>query len=358
MESMVIDREFWRNRNVFLTGHTGFKGGWLSLWLQQLEAKVTGYALEPSTSPALYNLADVGKSMTSCFGDIRNFDLLKQSMWDAKPEVVIHFAAQPLVRPSYKDPIDTFSANIMGTVHLLEAARLTPSVKAVLNITSDKCYENQEWSWGYRENDRMGGHDPYSCSKGCAELVASSYRKSFFQEKQIGLASARAGNVIGGGDWSADRIVPDAVQAFAAEKKLVLRNPMATRPWQHVLEPLAGYLLLSQCLYQHPQQFSQGWNFGPHQEDACQVSTLVEMIAEQWGQGAGWEQDKETHPHEAGYLKLDCSKATAELKWKPLWRLDRAVAETIDWYQNAFSAKDMCAYTLQQIATYQRELTA
>ncbi|MCW5202165.1 CDP-glucose 4,6-dehydratase [Desulfobulbus sp. US4] len=355
---MVIDKTFWRDRNVFLTGHTGFKGGWLSLWLRQLGAKVTGYALEPSTSPSLYKISHVANGMTSCFGDIRDLDLLKKTMQEVAPEVVIHMAAQPLVRASYQDPVNTYTTNVLGTVNLFEAVRFTPTVKVVLNITSDKCYENLEWPWGYRENDRMGGHDPYSCSKGCAELVTASYYKSFLQEKQIGLASARAGNVIGGGDWSADRIVPDAVRAFAAGKAVTLRNPKAIRPWQYVLEPLAGYLMLCQRLYQQPQQFSQGWNFGPQQEDACSVSRLVEMIAAQWEQGTGWEQDKRTNPHEAGYLKLDCSKANAELQWRPLWRLDRVVAETANWYKQALhETADMRIYSERQIEVFQSELT-
>jgi CDP-glucose 4,6-dehydratase len=347
---------FWHNRRVFLTGHTGFKGGWLALWLQQLGAKVAGYALEPSTNPSLYRLARVGDGMTDCFGDIRNLPLLTKEMQAAEPEIVIHLAAQPLVRASYKDPVDTFSSNVLGTVHLFEAVRATSSVRAVLNITSDKCYANQEWPWGYRENDPIGGHDPYSCSKGCAELVTSSYYKSFFKEQGVGLASARAGNVIGGGDWSADRIVPDTVHAFTAGQQIVLRNPMATRPWQHVLEPLAGYLLLCQRLYEEPDRFSEGWNFGPYQEDVCSVSELVALMAKHWGGNTGWEQDKGAHPHEAHYLKLDCSKAHTQLGWKPVWRMQQAVRETVDWYAQALNEIDMQAYTLEQIATYQDEL--
>ena len=352
----VTDPSFWRNRRVFLTGHTGFKGGWLALWLQQLGAKVTGYALKPSTVPSLYRLARVGEGMTSCFGDIRDLSLVKKEMQSATPEVVIHMAAQPLVRASYTDPVATFSSNVIGTVHVLEAVRATPSVRAVLNITSDKCYENQEWPWGYRENDPMGGHDPYSCSKGCVELVTASYYASFLHEQGIGLASARAGNVIGGGDWSADRIVPDTVQAFAAGKQVILRNPKATRPWQHVLEPLAGYLLLCQRLYEEPDRFSEGWNFGPYQEDACTVSELVALMAEHWGGNAGWEQDNEAHPHEAYYLKLDCSKAQTQLGWKPVWRVQRAVRETVDWYAQVLKDIDMRAYSLEQIPMYQDEL--
>ena len=352
----MIDPFFWKGRKVFLTGHTGFKGSWLSLWLKQLGAHVTGYALEAPTVPAIFEVAKARETLQkSIHGDICDIDTFKKSMQEASPEIVIHMAAQSLVRDSYTDPVRTYNTNVMGTVHMLEAARSTSSVKAILNITTDKCYENNEWVWGYRENEPMGGHDPYSNSKGCAELVSSSYRRSFLQDSKIALATARAGNVIGGGDWAKDRIVPDAMHAFINNKPLLVRNPLATRPWQHVLEPLSGYLLLCQQLIEQPKEFDQGWNFGPNDEDAQPVATLADIMVKSWGENAQWQLDEGAHPHEARDLKLDCSKAKTLLKWNPIWNLDRALSETVQWYKAWHNNEDMHKFTLRQIENYQQD---
>jgi len=354
----VIDPTFWKGRKVFITGNTGFKGSWISLWLGQLGAKVTGYALEAPTNPSIFQITEVDKALVdSIHGDMRDAAALTSAMREAEPEVVIHMAAQSLVRDSYTDPVGTYSTNVMGTVNLLEAVRKTPSVNAVLNITSDKCYENKEWIWGYRENEAMGGYDPYSSSKGCAELVTSAYRRSFLQDAGIALATARAGNVIGGGDWAKDRIVPDAISAFIENRPLIIRNPMATRPWQHVLEPLSGYLTLCQQLINHPEEYAEGWNFGPNDEDVQPVSSLADTMVKLWGDNAQWQLDDGAHPHEARYLKLDCTRAKTQLKWKPIWGLDRALDETVRWYKSWHNKKDMHGFTLRQIASYQQEHT-
>ncbi len=327
VEGVEMNMAFWRGKRVFLTGHTGFKGSWLSLWLQQLGAEVTGYALQPPTNPSLFDVANVGarhdiaSSATSAMAQP-----LSRAMREAAPDIVIHMAAQPLVRHSYVDPVETYSTNVMGTVHLLEAVRQTPSVRAVVNVTTDKCYENKEWVWGYRENEPMGGYDPYSNSKGCAELVTSAYRSSFFNpakygEHRVALATARAGNVIGGGDWADDRLIPDILRAISAGQPVVIRNPHAIRPWQHVLEPLSGYLQLAQRLYEDGVAYAEGWNFGPNDEDAKPVQWIVERLTQQWGEGASWQLDDGDHPHEAHYLKLDCSKAKMRLDWQPRWHL-------------------------------------
>lgn len=356
---MVIEQEFWRDRKVFITGHTGFKGSWLCLWLQRLGARVTGYALEPPTTPSVFEEAKVIKGLEkSIVGDIRDANLFSQYMQKMKPGIVIHMAAQSLVRDSYINPVDTYSTNVMGTVNMLEAVRKTPTVKAVLNITSDKCYENIECIRGYREDDPMGGYDPYSSSKGCAELVSSAYRKSFLQDEGVALATARSGNVIGGGDWAKDRIVPDAIRAFVANETLMVRNPHATRPWQHVLEPLTGYLLLCQKLVEQTEEFSKSWNFGPDTEEVKPVSTLADIMIKSWGGDARWRADKGMHPHEANYLKLDCSKAKTLLKWKPVWQLERGLDETVRWYKAWHQKRDMYSYTLDQIETFQKEYLA
>ena len=353
---MVIDAVFWKGRRVFLTGHTGFKGSWLSLWLNQLGAKVTGYALDLPTDPSIFDDAEVNTAVEkNITGDIRDIEFFTNAMQQAEPEIVIHMAAQPLVRDSYVDPVGTYATNVMGTINMLEAVRNTPTAKAVLNITTDKCYMNNEWIWGYRENEPMGGHDPYSSSKGCAELVSTAYRKSFLQDAGIALATARAGNVIGGGDWAKDRIVPDAMRAFMENKPLLVRNPTATRPWQHVLEPLAGYLMLSQKLIEQPENFSEGWNFGPNEEDAQPVSMLTDIMANSWGEGAQCRMDKGDHPHEAQYLKLDCTKAKNLLQWEPIWRLERALNETVLWYRAWHQNKNMNEFTINQINAYQQE---
>jgi len=355
LEKMVIDKSFWKNRRVLITGHTGFKGSWLSLWLQQLGARVAGIALDPPTDPSLYYAARVNEGMTSHIADIRDLDKLAGIMRQEKPEIVIHMAAQSLVRDSYDDPVRTYSTNVMGSVNVLEAVRYSTTVKAVLNITSDKCYENREWVWGYRENEPMGGLDPYSNSKGCAELVTSAYRRSFLEKNNVALATARAGNVIGGGDWAKDRIIPDAIRAFTGNKPLVIRNPVAVRPWQHVMEPLSGYLILCQKLYEQPDQYSEAWNFGPRNEDSQPVSVLADEMVTRWGAGASWVLDDDSHPHEARYLKLDCSKASARLAWKPVWGLKNTLKETISWYKAWHEGQDMHETTARQITTYEEE---
>lgn len=356
MEKLVIDPSFWAGRNVFLTGHTGFKGSWLSLCLKRLGANVTGYALEAPTDASIYEIARVEEVMRlSVYGDVRDAVSINQAMQESKPEIVIHMAAQSLVRDSYSDPVETYSTNVMGTVNVLEAARSTSSVKAILNITTDKCYENKEWIWGYRENDPLGGHDPYSNSKACAELISSSYRKSFLREVGIGLATARAGNVIGGGDWAKDRIVPDAMRAFTQNQPLVIRNPLSTRPWQHVLEPLSGYLLLCQQLIEKPKEFDQGWNFGPNDDDVQTVSSLANIMVRVWAEESQWVLDNGAYQHEARDLKLDCSKAKTLLKWSPIWDLEKALTETIQWYKAWHNKNNMHEFTLNQIDGYLRD---
>lgn len=354
--SMTLHHNFWRGKRVFLTGHTGFKGSWLSLWLQSFGADVTGYALAPPTQPCLFEIAEVASGMTSIIGDIRDLFKLQAALNMHQPEIVIHMAAQPLVRYSYQNPVETYATNVMGTVHLLEAVRHTPSVKAVVNITTDKCYDNKEWPWGYRENEPMGGHDPYSNSKGCAELVTSAYRSSFFQHNGVAVASARAGNVIGGGDWAADRLIPDILRAFEQNQPVVIRNPHAIRPWQHVLEPLSGYLMLAECLYTEGSPFAEGWNFGPNDDDAKPVQWIVEQMASQWGQGACWQHDGGHHPHEAHYLKLDISKAKARLGWQPHWSLSTALQKIVGWHNIYLSQADVQATTLAQIDSYTQSI--
>ena len=354
-----VDPTFWSGKRVFLTGHTGFKGGWLSLWLSSMGAQVTGYALAPNTSPKFYDVVGIKNLIEeSHIADIRNLDHLREAMIAANPEIVIHMAAQPLVRYSYINPVETYATNVMGTVHLLECVRGLDSVRATVVVTTDKCYENKEWVWGYRENEPMGGYDPYSNSKGCAELVTAAYRQSYFSDAQYpkhqhALGSARAGNVIGGGDWSEDRLIPDALKAFESGAPLVIRNPLATRPWQHVLEPLSGYLVLAQALYEEGIGFASAWNFGPRDEDARPVKEVVNLLIEKSPAGAQWEQDQSEQPHEARSLKLDCSKADLLLGWKPRWCLETAVQNIADW-QKAFLAKeDMQKVSLTQINTYQ-----
>jgi CDP-glucose 4,6-dehydratase len=349
--------EFWAGKKVFLTGHTGFKGSWLAIWLHALGADVTGYALEPPTIPSLFELARVGELVTSIIADVRDLERLKMEMLRAAPEIVIHMAAQPLVRDSYKIPVETYATNVMGTVHLLEAVRQTPTVRGVVNVTTDKVYENREWVWGYRENEPMGGYDPYSNSKGCSELVTAAYRSSYFNPREYGnhgvaVATARAGNVIGGGDWAADRLIPDVVRAILADEPVRIRNPRAIRPWQHVLEPLSGYLLLAERLWEDGGRFAQGWNFGPLEEDARPVEWLVERLCAGWGEGARYELDRGEHPHEAHYLKLDCSKARAELGWHPRWGLERTLDSIVDWMKVYRGGGDLRAACLRQIKAY------
>jgi len=352
-----VNPAFWQGKRVFMTGHNGFKGSWLSLWLQSMGAQVVGYALAPPTNPSLFEVAEVGKGMTSIIGDIRDLEHLRTVFAEHRPEIVIHMAAQALVRYSYIEPVETYSTNVMGTVNLLEAVRSTGCVKAVVNVTSDKCYENREWVWGYRENEAMGGYDPYSSSKGCAELVAAAYRNSYFhpekyKEHGVALASVRAGNVIGGGDWGDDRLIPDIMRAITQGKSVNIRNPHAIRPWQHVLEPLSGYLLLAQKLYEEGEAYAESWNFGPNDEDAKPVQWIVERLTKSWGEGAVWVLDGGDHPHEAHYLKLDCSKAKARLAWKPRWHLEDTLSAIIDWHRAYLKGKDMRDVTMRQIDAY------
>lgn len=357
------ETRFWSGRRVLVTGHTGFKGSWLALWLQQSGANVMGYALPPPTSPSLFEEARVGERMTSVIADVRDLDRLCAAVAEHRPEIVFHMAAQSLVRRSYAEPVDTYATNVMGTVHLLEAVRRAGGVRVVVNITSDKCYENREWVWGYREVDPMGGYDPYSNSKGCAELVTAAYRASFFNAADyskhgVALASVRAGNVIGGGDWASDRLIPDIMAAFLAERPVVIRNPHAIRPWQHVLEPLRGYMLLAERLWHQGPEFADAWNFGPADEDARPVEWIVSRLARNWGAGARWQLDPGEHPHEARYLKLDCSKVKARLGWRPVWSLDRALDQIVAWYRAFAARRDMRLMCEQQIAEYEQAVVS
>ena len=349
---------FWHGKCVLLTGHTGFKGSWLSLWLQSMGAKVVGYALTPPTKPSLFEVANVGLGMTSIIGDIRDLATLQKVFAEHQPEIVIHMAAQPLVRYSYLEPVETYSTNVMGTVNLLEAIRQTKSVQAVVNVTTDKCYENREWAWGYRENEAMGGFDPYSSSKGCAELVTAAYRNSYFHpekyhEHGVAIATGRAGNVIGGGDWAEDRLIPDTMRAIVSGRPVSIRNPHSIRPWQHVLEPLSGYLLLAQRLYEEGPAFAEAWNFGPNDDDAKPVDWILDKLTKTWGEGAGWQLDNGDHPHEAHYLKLDCSKAKSQLQWQPKWSLATAIEEICVWHKAHTAGADMQAMCLHQIKQYE-----
>lgn len=353
----AISPEFWRGRRVLLTGHTGFKGSWLSLWLQELGAQVVGYSLAAPTQPNLFEQAGVERGMLSIHGDVCDLGHLSRTIQDHSPEVVLHLAAQSLVRRSYLEPVETFAANVMGTVNVLEAARHCSSVKSVVVVTSDKCYENEEKLEPYRETDRLGGFDPYSSSKACAELVTASYRRSFSAGGLLpGLASARAGNVIGGGDWTEDQLVPDVIRAILRGEKVAIRSPHATRPWQHVLEPLHGYLLLAQNLFYEPAQYSDSWNFGPEESDAVTVSDLLDRFGQVWGAGPLWRLDSHVHPHEAGLLKIDCTKAKTVMGWHPQWNLDRALDLTARWYRAFQSGGDVRAITLEQIHSYESSL--
>lgn len=362
--SQLFNEDFFRKKKVFLTGHTGFKGSWLTLWLLKLGAEVHGYALEPPTEPSLFNLLGFNSSTPQLFSqiaDIRYGASLSAAMQQTQPDIVIHMAAQPLVRDSYNIPVETYATNVMGTVHLLEAVRQCVSVRAVVNVTTDKCYENREWIWGYRENEPMGGFDPYSSSKGCAELVTAAYRNSFFNvstfnsstpQHGAAIATARAGNVIGGGDWASDRLIPDIIRAIMAGKPVKIRNPHAIRPWQHVLEPLSGYLTLAQRLYEQGAAYAEGWNFGPADEDAKPVGWIVERLCNQWGGSARYEIDNGDHPHEAHYLKLDCSKARMKLEWQPRWGLSQALDSIIEWVKVYQAGSDIRGCCLKQIEEY------
>jgi len=348
-----MNREFWRGKRVFLTGHTGFKGGWLALWLTDMGAEVHGYALTPPTEPNFFTVAGLQDRLdSSTIADIRDAATFARAMQAAQPDIVLHLAAQPLVRYSYVAPVETYAVNVMGTVNLLEALRQVPSVKAVVNVTTDKCYENREWVWPYRENEAMGGFDPYSSSKACSELVTAAYRRSFLEPAGIQLASARAGNVIGGGDWAADRLVPDFLRALDGGQVLTIRSPMATRPWQHVLEPLSGYLTLAEKLFTEGHGFAEAWNFGPEEADARPVQWIVEYLCSQMPDAA-WQCDASPQPHEANTLKLDSSKAKAQLGWRPRWNLQTALGMTLAWHQAWKQSSDMAAISVQQIKEYE-----
>lgn len=351
-----INPDFWKNKSVFLSGHTGFKGGWLALWLSSMGANVTGYALAPNTSPNLFEVLSLRQVLNnSHIANICDFECLLDAVASCKPEIVFHMAAQPLVRYSYVNPVETYMTNVIGTVNVLESIRQTDTVKATVVVTTDKCYENKEWVWGYRENDPMGGFDPYSNSKGCAELVTSAYRQSYFSDptgNHNRVASARAGNVIGGGDWSEDRLIPDAIKAFEAGQTLMIRNPLATRPWQHVLEPLSGYLILAQSLYRDGDQFSSAWNFGPKDKDNRSVQDVIISLSKQWGPSARWQQDTSHQPYEANQLKLDCSKANQQLNWEPRWSLETAIEKIIQWHKAYQVKENMQTMTLNQINQY------
>ena len=352
-----MNPEFWRSRKVLITGHTGFKGSWLSLWLQYLRAEVVGYALPPPTQPNLFDLARIDKGMKSIQGDILDLESLGRVIQEHKPEIVFHLAAQSLVRRSYEDPVGTYATNVLGTVHLLQAVRNVPSVRSLVVVTTDKCYENRGDQRAYRETDRLGGADPYSNSKAAAELATAAFRESFFSTKRpgpkAGVASARAGNVIGGGDWAADRLIPDAMRAALEDKELLVRNPHAVRPWQHVLDPLSGYLLLAENLWQHPEEFSESWNFGPDEQETKSVAAILDRVRGLWAADIRWRFDDGPHPREAQYLRLDCTKVRTKLGWKPQWNLDSALEATIQWYKAYQSRQELRELAENQIRSYQ-----
>lgn len=353
LESVGVTPAFWQGKTVLVTGHTGFKGSWLCLWLQDMGATVIGYALQPPTQPSLFEVANVAQGMVSIMGDVRDAGHLNQVFAQHQPQVVLHLAAQALVRYSYANPVETYATNVMGTVNLLEVVRNTPSVRAVVNVTTDKCYENREWVWGYRENEAMGGSDPYSSSKGCSELVTAAYRNSFFgKESSAAIASARAGNVIGGGDWAQDRLVPDIMRSITEKRPVQIRSPYAIRPWQHVLEPLSGYLVLAERLYADGKKFAEAWNFGPEENDAKTVEWIAGKLTHDWEEGASWCVDDGLHPHEAHTLRLDCSKARSLLGWRPRWKLETALQKITAWHKAHVSNTNMREVTLGQIKTY------
>jgi CDP-glucose 4,6-dehydratase len=347
--------EFWKGRRVFITGHTGFKGSWMSKWLGYLGAEVYGFALAPPTDPSLFELLELkGELSGHTEGDIRDLSTLKGAMRAAKPELVIHMAAQALVRASYEDPIETFSVNVMGTVHVLEAARCTESVRGIVNVTTDKCYESKEWVWPYREGDRLGGRDPYSSSKSCSELITAAYRSSFFFGSSVSLATARAGNVIGGGDWAKDRLIPDFIRARGSGSPLIIRSPGAVRPWQHVLDPLAGYQLLARSLLESKQGGEKEWNFGPDASDARSVDWVMTRL-DRGESASGWRVSGEPQPHETHSLRLDSSQARELLGWAPRWDIEEALDRTMEWYSKWQAGADMSEVTLSQIRMYMQK---
>jgi len=356
MEGLVVNVDFWRGKRVLVTGHSGFKGSWLSLWLQKSGAVVAGYALPPPSVESLYELASVGGGMQSTFADIRNLESVKGVIKRFEPEVVFHLAAQPIVRLSYDIPVETIETNVMGSTNLLEAVRSSKSCRVVVVITSDKCYENKEWMWGYREGEAMGGHDPYSGSKGCVELITSAYRRSFFEGgngRPIAVATARAGNVIGGGDFAMYRIIPDIMAAIRRRETLKIRSPNAIRPWQHVLEPLSGYLLLAEKLWENPKEYAEGWNFGPSLDEAKTVRWIVEKLRELWAEEFSWELDTQAAPHEAHFLTLDSSKARMKLGWKPRWNLETTLKVIVEWNEAYARNEPLRDVVMQQITQYE-----
>jgi CDP-glucose 4,6-dehydratase len=345
---------FWKNKRVLITGHTGFKGSWLSHWLLHSGARVYGYALEAPTKPSLYELTGLGTLVEETIADIRDADALSRAILKFSPEIIFHMAAQPLVRDSYDDPIGTYSTNVMGTVNLLDAVRKCDGIRAVVNITTDKCYENQEWLWGYRENEPLGGFDPYSSSKACSEIVTAAYRRSFFGGSGApGIASGRAGNVIGGGDFAKDRLIPDCVRAVRAGQQIVIRYPKAVRPWQHVLEPVSGYMILAEKLYAEPTRYSSAYNFGPEDSDARPVEWIAQQFCGRW-EGASYTVDPSAQPHEAHFLKLDISKARSELGFKPRWNLGKAIDMIVQWTSAHEKGDDLLTVCLSQIEEYTR----
>lgn len=357
----AVDGSFWQGKSVLVTGHTGFKGGWLSLWLSQMGAKVHGYALPPLTEHNFFNLTEANRIYNSSqLKDVRDSDAILKYCREQQPEIIFHLAAQPLVRRSYADPVETFESNIMGTLHLLQAARQIDSIRAVVVVTSDKCYENREWAWGYRENEALGGHDPYSASKACAELVAHSWQVSFFEDTEqspCAVATARAGNVIGGGDWSEDRLIPDVLASLDAGNPVVLRNPAAVRPWQHVLEPLSGYLLLAEKLYTEGAAWAEPWNFGPSDADTTAVADVVSLLMSELGSDDHWQQDHRFQPAEAQLLRLDCSKARQRLQWLPVWSLQRALKEVAIWHSSWRKNHCMHQVSIDTIDRYVNDIT-
>ncbi len=355
LEGLVMNPDFWRGRRVLVTGHTGFKGSWLCKWLVQMEAVVTGYALQPDVASNLFQLSGVESEIHSLIGDIQDLGSLTEALNRAQPEVVFHLAAQALVRDAYRSPVETYATNVLGTVHLLEAVRGCRSVKAVVNVTTDKCYENKEWDWPYRESDALGGVDPYSSSKACAELVTEAYRRSFFNHVQAAaVATARAGNVIGGGDVSPERLIPSILSAWGAGLPIELRNPNAVRPWQYVLEPLRGYLDLAEHLVAFGQRYASSWNFGPRTEDAQSVLTVVKAMAESFQGVSDWTVNTQEQPHEAQLLRLDCSKAASHLGWQPQMHLTGAIGEVMDWHRHWTSGANMPEFMCHRIAAYQK----
>lgn len=346
-----LNLDFYKGKRVLVTGHTGFKGSWLCRILLDLGAEVTGYALKAPTEPSLFALMGLEKRMCSVIGDIRDLDKLKEVFKETQPEIVLHLAAQPIVRESYKNPVYTYETNVMGTVNILEAVRQCGSVRSFLNVTTDKVYKNNEWEWGYRETDELDGYDPYSNSKSCSELVTHSYEKSFLKEQKIAVSTARAGNVIGGGDFAADRIIPDCVRAVSEGKKIAVRNPHSTRPYQHVLEPLGAYLLIAQAQYEDAAK-ADSYNVGPDDRSCLTTGELADLFCNAWGEGAEWENLSQGGPHEANFLKLDCSRIRSALGWKPRWQVEEAVTNTAKWYQAWLNGADMEAYTDIQIKEY------